>query len=172
MGKLDNKVAVVTGGNSGIGLATAGTFVDEGARVVIFGRDQKTLDRAVETLGENAVGVTGDVSLVGDIDRLFETAKESFGKIDILFVNAGIAEFAPIDRADEAHFDRIVDINFKGAYFTVQRALDYLADGASIIFNSSVVNAIGLNPDQAAGRTVDVRITRAHTHSLSSVPAT
>lgn len=144
MSELKDKVAVVTGGNSGIGFATAQAFVREGAKVVIFGRDAKSLDEAATTLGPQAVAVQGDVSKLADIDKLFAVTRERFGHVDVLFVNAGIAEFVPIDKVDEAHFDRIIDINLKGSLFTVKKALPLLRDGASIIFTTSVANAKGL----------------------------
>ena len=141
---LQNKVAVVTGGNSGIGLASAKRFRDEGAKVAIFGRSAETLQSAAAELGADGHAVRGDVTSIPDLDRLFAETAEHFGKIDVLVVNAGIASVAPLEVADEALFDRIADINFKGAFFTVQRALPHLADGASIILVSSVVNQMGL----------------------------
>ena len=144
MAQLSGKVAVVTGGNSGIGLSTAQAFIDQGARVVVFGRNQETLDRAVETLGQNAAGVQGDVTRIDDLDRLFSMAEERFGKIDILFANAGFGEFAPVEATTEEQFDRMFDVNVKGAFFTVQRALPHLNDGASIVLTTSVVNVAGL----------------------------
>jgi NAD(P)-dependent dehydrogenase (short-subunit alcohol dehydrogenase family) len=143
MGKLANKVAVVTGGNSGIGLSTAKAFVDEGAKVVIFGRDQATLDRAVETLGSNAVGVKGDVTNDADLTNLFETAKKRFGRVDVVFANAGVAEFLPVEAVNDDHFDRLFDINVKGAFKTVQKAVPALADGASIVLTTSVADDTG-----------------------------
>ena len=144
MSELKDKVAVVTGGNSGIGFSAAQRLIRDGAKVVIFGRNAKTLDEAATRLGPQAIAVQGDVTKLADLDKLFAATKDSFGKIDVLFVNAGIAEFAPIDQVDETHFDRVVDINLKGALFTVQKALPLLRDGASIVFNTSVVNEIGL----------------------------
>ncbi|MDH3647785.1 MAG: glucose 1-dehydrogenase [Gammaproteobacteria bacterium] len=144
MSELKEKVAVVTGGNSGIGFSAAEQLVREGAKVVIFGRNAESLDKAATKLGSKAIAVQGDVANLADLDKLFATTRERFGHIDVLFVNAGIVEFAPIDQVDEAHFDRITDINLKGALFTVQKALPLLRDGASIIFNTSVVNQIGL----------------------------
>ena len=138
MGKLEGKVAVVTGGNSGIGLATAKEFKQEGARVVIAGRDQKTLDEAVAALGDETLGVKTDVSSLKELENLFRAASQKFGRIDVLFVNAGIAKFAPLEQSDEALFDEIVNINFKGSYFTVKYALPHLNDGASIIFTTTV----------------------------------
>jgi NAD(P)-dependent dehydrogenase (short-subunit alcohol dehydrogenase family) len=144
MGKLEGKVAVVTGGNSGIGLATAKEFRREGARVVIAGRDQKTLDEAVEALGGETIGVKTDVSSLKELESLFQTANQSFGKVDVLFVNAGIAKFAPLEQSDEALFDEIVNTNFKGSYFTVKYALPFLNDGASIIFTTTVAAKKGV----------------------------
>lgn len=144
MDRLSGKVAVVTGGNSGIGLATAKAFVAAGARVVIFGRSQATLDAARRELGPDAMAVQGDVARTDDLERLFAVTRDRFGKVDVLFVNAGIAEFLPLAEVDEAHFDRVVGINFKGAYFTLSKSLPVLNDGASIILTTSVSNAVGL----------------------------
>lgn len=143
MGKLTNKVAVITGGNSGIGLSTAKAFIDEGAKVVVFGRDQQTLDRAVETLGKNAVGVKGDVTSDADLTRLFDTAKQRFGKVDVVFANAGVAEFLPVEAVGDQHYDRLFDINVKGAFKTVQKAVPALNDNASIILTTSVADETG-----------------------------
>ena len=144
MPKLTGKVAVVTGGNSGIGLATAKRFREEGARVVISGRDQKTLDEAVKTIGGDVVAVRADVSKLSDLDKLYKTVADKFGKIDVLFANAGIAKFAPVADSGESLFDEQFDVNVKGVYFTIQKALPLLNDGASIIINSSVVNETGM----------------------------
>jgi len=135
--KLQNKVAVITGGNSGIGLATAHEFSANGAKVVIFGRNHETLDKAAASLSGDALAVQGDVRKLGDIDRLFEEAGKRFGKIDVLVANAGIARFAPAERLPEALFDELCDIHFKGAFFTVQRALPHLRDGSSVILVSA-----------------------------------
>ncbi len=144
MKRLDNKVAVITGGNSGIGLAAAKRLHDEGARVAISGRDQKTLDEAVKVLGKDALAVKADVSKLADTDKLFAAVSQKFGKIDVLFVNAGVGKFAPVEAATEEHYDELFDINAKGAYFTIQKALPYLNDGASIILNTSVVSHEGI----------------------------
>lgn len=149
MARLTGKVAVVTGGNSGIGLATAKRFREEGAKVVISGRDQKTLDEAVKTIGGDVVAVRSDVSKLTELDKLYKTVAEKFGKIDVLFANAGIAKFAPVTDSSEALFDETFDVNVKGVYFAIQKALPLLSDGASIIINSSVVNETG-----AAGASV------------------
>src|SRR5438105_1155952 len=144
MGKLEGKVAVITGGNSGIGLATAKEFSVQGARVVITGRDQRTLDAAAREIGGDVLAVRADASSLDEIDGLFTTVKEKFGKIDVLFVNAGIAEFTPLEAVTEEHFDSIMSVNLKGAYFTIQKALPLLNDNASVVLNSSVVAHIGL----------------------------
>jgi NAD(P)-dependent dehydrogenase (short-subunit alcohol dehydrogenase family) len=144
MGKLDGKVALITGGNSGIGYATAKRFLQEGAYVYITGRRQSKLDEAVKQLGANATGVPGDVANFRDLDRLFEQIKKEKGKLDIVFANAGIAKYAPLGTIDEEHFGSIFDTNVKGLLFTVQKALPLLHDGASIILNSSVVGSKGL----------------------------
>jgi NAD(P)-dependent dehydrogenase (short-subunit alcohol dehydrogenase family) len=135
--KLQDKVAVITGGNSGIGLATAREFKANGAKVVIFGRSPQTLDRAAASLGSDVLPVRGDVRKFGDIDSLFEQASKKFGKIDILVANAGIAKFAPVDVMPEELFDELSDILFKGVFFTVQKALPFLRDGASVILVGS-----------------------------------
>lgn len=143
MKRLEGKVAVITGGNSGIGLATAKEFRDEGARVAISGRSQKTLDAAAKELGQDALVVQADVSKLEDADKLFSAVEKRFGKIDVLFVNAGVAKFVPVDQVSEEHYDEIFDINTKGAYFTIRRALPHLNDGASIVVNTSVVSHKG-----------------------------
>jgi NAD(P)-dependent dehydrogenase (short-subunit alcohol dehydrogenase family) len=143
MGKLNGKVAVVTGGNSGIGLATATLFRAEGAKVAIAGRDQKTLDSAAKEIGGDTLTVQADVSKLEDIDKLYKAVKDKFGKIDVLFANAGIAKFAPIEQSSEQFFDAQFNINVKGLYFTIQKALPLLNDGASIILNSSVAGVKG-----------------------------
>ena len=143
MKKLDGKVAVVTGGNSGIGLAIAKAFREEGALVAILGRNPESLESASKELGKGSFAVQGDVSKIKDIDHLYAETVRNFGNIDVLVANAGIGEFIPVDGADESHFDRVVNINFKGAYFTVQRSLEYLNKGASIILTSSALNQMG-----------------------------
>ena len=144
MASLSGKVAVVTGGNSGIGLATAKRFREEGARVAISGRDQKTLDEAVKTIGGDVIAVRADVSKLADLDKFYKIVGEKFGKIDVLFANAGVAKFAPFADSTESMFDETFDINVKGVFFSIQKALPLLNDGASIIINSSVVNETGL----------------------------
>jgi len=144
MSNLNRKVAIITGGHSGIGFATARRFIEDGAQVVITGRNQEALDAAVSELGDRATGVRGDVAIPEDLDRLFTRVKEQFGRIDILFVNAGIAPFVPFDAVTEEHFDSLFNINVRGLFFTVQKALPLLPDGASVILNASVVAQIGL----------------------------
>jgi len=144
MSKLSGKIAVITGGNSGIGLATAKLFAKEGAIVVITGRRQAELDAAVAEIGGNVVGVQGDVSNLADLDRLYAEVKAKFGHFDILFANAGIAELSAIGAVTEEHFDKTFGINVKGLLFTVQKALPLLVDGGSVILNSSTANTLGL----------------------------
>ena len=143
MGKLSGKIAIVTGGNSGIGLATAKLFAAEGARVVMTGRREAELEAAVSEIGHGALGIRGDVSKLADLDKLYVEVKQKFGRIDVLFANAGIAEVAPLEAVTEAHFDKLFDINVKGLLFTVQKALPLIVDGGSIILNSSVANTTG-----------------------------
>jgi NAD(P)-dependent dehydrogenase (short-subunit alcohol dehydrogenase family) len=143
MRRLENKVAVITGGNSGIGLATAKRFQDEGARVAISGRSQKTLDEAVKALGKDVLAVQADVARVADAEKLFSSVQQKFGKIDVLFVNAGVAKFGPIASVTEETYDELFDINTRGAYFTIQKALPHLNDGGSIVLNTSVASHIG-----------------------------
>jgi NAD(P)-dependent dehydrogenase (short-subunit alcohol dehydrogenase family) len=148
MGKLDGKVALVTGGNSGIGLATAKRFVEEGAHVYITGRREAELAAAVKELGKNATAVQGDVTNLADLDRLVaqiksETIKREKGKLDIVFANAGFARFAPLDKITEEHYDLIFNANVKGVIFTVQKALPLVPDGGSIILNASIVATKG-----------------------------
>jgi NAD(P)-dependent dehydrogenase (short-subunit alcohol dehydrogenase family) len=141
--RLQGKVAVVTGGNSGIGLATAKRLQEEGARVAISGRSKKTLDEALKTLGNGVVAVEADVARLTDLDRLYAEISQKLGKIDVLFVNAGVAKFAPLAETSESVYDEQFDINIKGAYFTIQKALPFLNDGASIILNTSVADSQG-----------------------------
>jgi NAD(P)-dependent dehydrogenase (short-subunit alcohol dehydrogenase family) len=141
--KLAGKIAVITGGNSGIGLATAKRFVEEGAQVVITGRREKELKEAAALIGRNVTTVAGDISRLEDLDRLYAVVKEKHGHIDVLFANAGWGEVAPLETATEAHFDKTFDLNAKGTFFTVQKALPLFKDGGSIILTSSVANVRG-----------------------------
>jgi NAD(P)-dependent dehydrogenase (short-subunit alcohol dehydrogenase family) len=144
MGKLRGKVAVITGGTEGIGLATARLFVNEGAYVFIMGRRQKELDEAVMAIGSsNATGVHGDVGKLADLDRLYESVSKVKGRIDIIFANAGLGEFAPLPKVSEEHFDKLFNVNVKGALFTVQKGLPFLNDGGSIILTGSVASVKG-----------------------------
>src|SRR6201987_1518129 len=143
MGKLDGKVAVITGGTTGIGLATAQLFVKEGAYVFVTGRRKKELDEAVTAIGSNVTGVQGDVAKLADLDRLYETVGKVKGRIDIVFTNAGVGEFVPFGEVSEEHFDRLFNLNVKGALFTVQKGLPLLNDGGSIILNGSVASVKG-----------------------------
>jgi NAD(P)-dependent dehydrogenase (short-subunit alcohol dehydrogenase family) len=144
MKKLEKKVAVVTGGNSGIGLATAILFADEGAKVAITGRNKGSIEAAVATIGRGAIGIVSDVAKVKDLSAQFQQAHAAFGKIDVLVINAGV--YIPGLLADftEAEFDKISDINFKGVFFSVQQALPFLNDGASIIITSSTLALMGM----------------------------
>ena len=141
--KLEGKIAVITGGNSGIGLATAKRFVSEGAYVFISGRRQKELDLALSEIGKNVIGIQGDVSNLADLDRLYNTVKDQKGHLDILFANAGIAQFASLGEISEEHFDNIFGINVKGLLFTVQKALPLFQNGGSIILNASIGSSKG-----------------------------
>lgn len=142
--KLDGKIALITGGSTGLGFATAQRFVDAGAHVFITGRRQAELDAAVRKIGRNVTGIQGDVAVAGDLDRVYAQIKAEKGHLDILFANAGIFEFMPLEGVTEAHFDKTFDINVKGLLFTVQKALPLLRDGASIVLNASVVSHLGM----------------------------
>ncbi len=142
--KLQNKIAVITGGNSGIGLATAQEFKAQGARVIIIGRNAEAIAKAAKEIGGDTLGVTADVSRVADLDRAFQTIREKAGRVDVLIVNAGIAKFSPLADSSEALFDEISGANFKGAYFTVQRALPLLSEGASVVFTSTAAVHFGM----------------------------
>jgi NAD(P)-dependent dehydrogenase (short-subunit alcohol dehydrogenase family) len=144
MTKLSGKVAVITGGNSGMGLATAQLFAREGAKVIITGRRRKELDEAVESIGADAEGVLGDVSRLSDLDRLHDHVKAKYGRVDVIFANAGLGSLAPIDQVTEAHFDETFNVNVKGTYFTVQKLLPLVPDGGSIILNASIASSTGM----------------------------
>jgi len=153
MGKLEGKIALITGGNSGIGLATAKQFVNEGAYVFITGRRDPELAAAVKEIGRNVTGVQGDVSNLGDLDRLFAQIRREKGKLDIVFANAGIAKYAPFGSITEKLYDSIFNINVKGVLFTVQKALPLMPDGASIILNASIVASKGLSANSVYSAT-------------------
>src|SRR6266404_8260685 len=153
MGKLEGKIALITGGNSGIGLATATQFVNEGAYVFITGRRDPELAAAVKEIGSHVTGVQGDVSNLGDLDRLFARIKREKGKLDVVFVNAGVATSAPFGEITEEHYDSIFNINVKGLLFTVQKALPLLPDGASIILSASIVASKGFSSNSVYSAT-------------------
>jgi NAD(P)-dependent dehydrogenase (short-subunit alcohol dehydrogenase family) len=140
MKKLDGKIALVTGGSSGLGLATAKRFVAEGAYVFITGRRQDALDAAVKEIGSNVAAIRADISDLGDLDRLFAAIQQQKGRLDILFANAGLGEFAALGEITEAHFDKQFGINVRGTLFTVQKALPLMGDGAAIVLNGSMVS--------------------------------
>src|SRR6202047_690778 len=171
-GKLEGKVAVVTGGNSGIGLATAKRFVNEGAYVFITGRRQGELEAAVRQIGQNVTGVQSDVSKMADLDKLYAEVKEQKGKLDIVFANAGTGAFASLEQISEEHFDKQFDVNVRGLLFTVQKALPLLQPGGSIILNASIVSITGspalsvYSATKAAGRSF--ARTEEHTAELQS----
>jgi NAD(P)-dependent dehydrogenase (short-subunit alcohol dehydrogenase family) len=182
MGKLSGKVAVITGGNSGIGLATAKRFVEEGAQVVITGRRKKELDDAAVAIGKNVTAVDGDVSRLEDLDRLYSIVREKHGHIDILFANAGVGSLAPLGAITAEHFDSEFGINVKGLLFTVQKALPLFKDGGSIILNSSIAGQKGIggfsiyNATKAAVRsfartwTSDLKQRKIRVNSISPGP--
>src|SRR6267378_8469747 len=153
MGRLEGKIALVTGGSSGIGLATANQFVNEGAYVFITGRHQPELDAAVKDIGKNITAVSSDVSNLGDLDHLFAQIKSTKGRLDVLFANAGIAKYAKLGEITEELFDSIFDINVKGVLFTVQKALPLMPEGSSIVLNASVVGSKGLSSNSVYSAT-------------------
>ena len=180
--KLEGKIAVITGGNSGIGLATAKRVVTEGAYVFITGRRQKELDLAVSEIGKNVMSIQSDVSNLADIDRIHTTVKDQKGRLDILFANAGIAQFAPLEEISEEHFDKIFGINVKGLLFTVQKLLPIFQEGGSIILNASIGSSKGVektsvySATKAAVRsfartwTVDLRHRKIRVNAISPGP--
>ncbi|NDZ18957.1 oxidoreductase [Variovorax sp. WS11] len=143
MGKLDGKVALITGGSSGIGLASAKRFVAEGARVIIVSPRSGAVEAAVAEIGERAFGYTGDVGRLEDLDRIYADVERRFGKIDVLFANAGVIKLEPLGGVSEESYDRQFDINTKGVFFTVQKALPILRDGGSILLCSSIAHFTG-----------------------------
>jgi NAD(P)-dependent dehydrogenase (short-subunit alcohol dehydrogenase family) len=170
MGKLDGKIALVTGANSGIGLATAKRFVNEGAYVFITGRRDAELDAAAKAIGKNVAGVQGDVSNLGDLDRLFARIKQDKGRLDVLFANAGSAKYAPLGTITEEFYESIFNVNIKGVLFSVQKALPLMPDGASIVLNASVVGSKGLpsNSVYAATKAAVRSFARTWTTDLKS----
>ena len=171
MTKLKNKVAVITGGSTGIGLASAKTFLAEGAKVIITGRTQKTLDAAVAEINDdNLTAIQSDTSNLSDIDSLVAQVKEKFGKVDVLFANAGIAWFAPIDQVDEAFFDAHFNTNVKGLFFTIQKLLPIFNDGGSIVLNASAVASKGFENGSVYSATKAAVRNLARTMSTDLVP--
>jgi NAD(P)-dependent dehydrogenase (short-subunit alcohol dehydrogenase family) len=182
MGRLSGKVAVVTGGNSGIGFASAKRFAEEGADVVITGRRKKELEEAAAAIGSNVLAVQGDVSRLADLDGLYAAVRDKRGHIDILFANAGIGAAAPLGAISEEHFDQLFGINVKGLLFTVQKALPLFKDGGSIILNSSIAGRKGVggftvyNATKAAVRsfartwTSDLKQRKIRVNSISPGP--
>ncbi|MGE5145452.1 MAG: SDR family oxidoreductase [Candidatus Eiseniibacteriota bacterium] len=168
--RLAGRKAVVTGGSSGIGLAIAEAFIAEGAKVAIFGRDRAALDRAVTALGPSACAVAGDVARLADLERLFREADRQMGGIDIVVANAGIAPVTTIDGTDEATFDRVADTNFKGTFFTVQKALPYLKSGASVILMSSALGQLGVAEQTVYGATKAAIRSLGRSFSAALVP--
>lgn len=166
MNKLKNKVAIVTGGNSGIGFATAYEFVTQGAKVIITGRNQTTLDEASKQLGNGTKGIVSDAAKLSDIDNLVRVVQQQGQKVDVLFINAGIASFSPVEAATEEHFDSITDINYKGAFFTLSKFIPLLREKASVIFLTSV-NATSGMPNTAV-----YAASKAALHALVKVAAT
>ena len=144
MGKFNNKIAVVTGGNSGIGLATAKEPAAEGATVVISGRNRETLDAALSAISNGATAVQADVTQMANLDKLFDEVQSQHGRIDVLFVNAGGTTMNSISEMSEQQLDAIMNVNFKGAYFTVQKALPLMGEGSAIVLNTSIVNSLGM----------------------------
>jgi NAD(P)-dependent dehydrogenase (short-subunit alcohol dehydrogenase family) len=153
MSRLEGKIALITGGSSGIGLASAKEFAAEGAYVFITGRRERELAQAAEQIGRNVIWVPGDVSIIPDLDRLFERIKNEKGRLDILFANAGLAKLAQLGTITEELYDTIFGTNVKGIIFTVQKALPLLSDGASIILNASVVGSKGLSSNSVYSAT-------------------
>lgn len=153
MGKLDGKIALVTGANSGIGLATAKQFVNEGAYVFITGRRQAELDAAVNEIGKNVTAIQGDVSNLSDLDRLYAQIKRDKARLDIIFANAGVAQYSPFGQITEEHYEFHFNINVKGVLFTVQKALPLLPDGASVILNGSIVGSKGMSSNSVYSAT-------------------
>jgi len=170
MSRLLNKTAVVTGGNSGIGLATAREFIAEGAKVIITGRSQASLDKAVAELGSQAYGVIADASSIADIGKLRQRVAAIFPKVDVVFVNAGIAKFSPIEGVTEAFFDEQFDINVKGAYFTIQQLLPLMNDGGSIVLNTSINAHIGMPNASVYAATKAALLTLAKNLSAELLP--
>ena len=167
---LQGKIALITGGTSGIGLATAKLFIEQGAKVVITGRNAQTLAQAQEELGPDVLGLQSDAGDLSQLDEVFATIRARFGRLDVLFLNAGIAQFSPLDLQSEQGFDELVRINLKGPYFAIQKALPLLTQGSTIVVNTSVVNQMGMpNSSAYASTKAALRaVIRPLTNELSS----
>ena len=170
MKRFEGKVAVVTGGNSGIGLAAAKAFAREGASVAITGRDEKSLKSAEREIGNGAMALRADSSRLSDLDAAMATIRERFGKIDALFVNAGVGKFVPFDQVSEAFFDEVMNINLKGVFFTVQKALPLLAAGAGVVLNASINAHKGMPGTTVYGASKAAVVNLAKTLSADLVP--
>lgn len=168
--RLSGKVTVITGGNSGIGLGIAEEFINEGASVVILGRNRKTLDEAAEKLGKDSLVIQGDITKMADIENLYDQTESKFGKIDVLVVNAGGGSIVPFSLVEESIFDDGVDLNFKGTFFTIQKALPHLNDNASIIIVSSVAHRLGFPGMSVYGATKAAIRSLARTISAELLP--
>ncbi|MGW5492472.1 SDR family oxidoreductase [Streptomyces olivaceoviridis] len=168
MGKYEGKHVVITGGSSGLGLATAQLLVDEGARVLITGRDRNALDAARDRLGGNAIAVRSDAASLPDIEALADRVKTGFGTVDALFANAGVSGFAPFEATGEELFDQLLAVNVKGPYFTVQKLAPLLAEGGGVVFTTSVANVLGLPTlsAYAAGKAAVRSMTRSLAREL------
>jgi len=165
-GKLSGKVAVITGGTTGIGLATAKLFINEGARVIVTGRTSATIKAAQAELGDNAIVIHSDATSLPDMDALAEKVKETFGKLDVLFVNAGLGRFVPFEAVDEKLYDEMLNLNAKGPYFIVQKLAPLMPEGSSVVFTTSIANVKGM-PNLSAYGAAKAAL-RALTRSLAA----
>jgi NAD(P)-dependent dehydrogenase (short-subunit alcohol dehydrogenase family) len=170
MKRIQDKTALITGGNSGIGFATAKDFIEQGAKVIITGRNPEALDEAKQALGENLFPILSDTSSMSDISKLAARVQQIFPRLDILFINAGIGKFAPIETVSESEFDEQFNINVKGAYFTIQQLLPLVNDGGSIILNTSINAHIGMANASVYSATKAALITLARTLSAELLP--
>ncbi|TCO50435.1 NAD(P)-dependent dehydrogenase (short-subunit alcohol dehydrogenase family) [Kribbella antiqua] len=168
--RFNGKIALVTGGSSGMGLATARRLLAEGAQVIITGRDKTRLDAATESLGGGVLAVPGDTAQVGDLDALTSAIDRRYGRLDVVFANAGVAAFRPVEETDEAEFDRVVEVNFKGVFFTVQKSLPLLSDGAAIVINASWTIQRGLPGSSVYAATKAAVHNLAHTLAAELAP--
>jgi len=164
--RFEGKVAVVTGGNSGMGLATAKAYAQEGAQVAITGRDEKTLQAAVQEIGGDTLAVRADAAKISDIEKAMAAIKSKFGRIDALFVNAGVGKFVPFEQITEAFYDEVMDINIKGAFFTVQKAVPLMPKGSAVVLNASINGHIALPGSSVYGASKAAMINLAKTLSV------